>query len=97
MSSFRLRQTRRAREHPINDAHKLWATWFWGCIAHHFPGTVSGPVHPTLAREFAAGRDAARAGFVKIGDRTEAIELARFVEAGNPPHAYRGDQLGMAL
>lgn len=97
MTRYRQRAARIERDNPIRDKHKLWAAWFWGCIAHHHPDRARCPAHPTLAREYHNGRGLAAAGFVRVPDFASAAELARHVEAGNAPHTFTGAQLGMAL
>ncbi len=88
--TFAKRQQRRQAERPVTDPYKLWAAWFLGATSHHHPGRVRPPLHPDLSNEFYSGASVALAGFLVIPDLDEALRLVRFVDAGNPPHAYGG-------
>jgi hypothetical protein len=79
------------------DKHRLWAAWLLGAASHHHPGKVTGPIDPDARREFNAGVSAAAGGYVQIPNLAEAFEMARHVQAGQPPHTYRGSQIGLAL
>ncbi|AYJ85765.1 hypothetical protein D3Y57_07000 [Sphingomonas paeninsulae] len=81
----------------VVDKHQLWAAWLLGAASYHHPAKVRGPVHPDTRREFEAGRTAAAGGFVQVPNLSEAFEMARHVQAGNPPHTFKGEQIAMPL
>ncbi|WCM29220.1 hypothetical protein NDN01_10180 [Sphingomonas sp. QA11] len=95
--TFARRQARMAKERPITDKHILWASWLLGAASYYHPGKLRGPLHPDARREYEAGASAAASGYVKIPNLNEAFEMARHVQAGNPPHTYRGSQIALAI
>jgi hypothetical protein len=95
--SFASRQKRMQRERPITCKYQLWAAWFLGAASHYHPGHVHSPLHPDASREFHDGRSLAARGMIVVPDLNYAFELARYVRAGNAPHTFKGEQLGMAL